>query len=206
MYLRKFAWLMSVCALVSLAGSARAQQFDFAVGGGTLFSTKNGTASRAYLPPPEKGGVYPNVSIDRIYQNRFGYSAEIAFRYKEGSYNGYQPYRPFLYDFNAVYAPRLKGVFPTRLDKRISVLTLAGVGGQSVIFYNQFGNCAYSACNTHLNSSQFLVHAGFGIRYSLWRNFFVRPEANYYRIFNNTFHSDNVVRLGASVGYTFHTD
>jgi hypothetical protein len=50
------------------------------------------------------------------------------------------------------------------------------------------------------------VHAGFGIRYSLWRNFFIRPEANYYRIFNNTFHSDNVVRLGASVGYTFHTD
>jgi len=206
MYLRKFALIMSVCALVPFATFARAQQFDIAVGGSTLFSTKNSTASRAFVPPPEKGGVYPNFSIDRIYKNRLGYSAELAFRYKQGIYNGYQPYRPLLYDFNAVYAPRLKGVFPSRLDKRISVLLLGGAGGQSVIFYNQFGNCVYSACNTHLNSNHFLVHAGFGIRYRVWRNFFARPEANYYRIFNNDFHSDNVVRLGASVGYTFHTD
>jgi len=205
--LRKFALLLSVCALLPFATSARAQQFDFAVGGSTLFSTKNSTASRAFVPPPEKGGVYPDVSIDRIYKNRFGYNAEIAFRYKEAIYNGFQPYRPFLYDFNGVYSPRLKGVFPSRLDKRISWLLLAGAGGQSVIFYNQFGGCGYPACNIHLNSNHFLVHDGFGIRYSLWRNFFVRPEANYYHIFNNAdFHSDNVVRLGASVGYTFHTD
>ena len=198
---------MSVCVLVPFATSARAQQFDFAVGGSTLFSTKNSSASVGFLPPPEKGGVYPNASIDRIYKNHFGYSAEIAFRYKQGIYNGYQPYRPLLYDVNGVFAPRLKGVFPSRLDKRISVLLLAGVGGQSVIFYNQFDNCLFSACNTHLNSNHFLAHAGFGIRYRLWRNFFVRPEANYYHIFNNAdFHSDNVVRLGASVGYTFHTE
>jgi hypothetical protein len=33
----------------------------------------------------------------------------------------------------------------------------------------------------------------------------VRPEAHLYRIVNNTntFHSDNVLRVGASVGYTF---
>ena len=87
------------------------------------------------------------------------------------------------------------------------MILLAGAGGQSVIFYNPFGGCGYPACNTHLNSNHFLLHAGFGLRYRLWRNFFVRPEANYYRIFNNTadFHSDNVLRLGASVGYTFHT-
>ena len=65
-----------------------------------------------------------------------------------------------------------------------------------------------SGCSTHLNSNHFLLHVSGGFSYRVWRNFFVRPEAHYYHIFNNTndFHSDNVLRLGASVGYTFHTD
>jgi hypothetical protein len=42
------------------------------------------------------------------------------------------------------------------------------------------------------------------VRYYFLGNFFVRPEANWYYIRNNfEFHSDNVFRAGASVGYTF---
>jgi len=196
----KFARMMSVCAFLLFSRFAHSQEFNVAIGGGSLFSTKNITASQAYLPPAEKGGVYPSVGIERIFQNHYGYSAEVAFRYNEGIYNGYQHFRPVIYDFNAVYAPRL--------GKKTTADLTAGVGGESVIFYSPSSNCEYPGCSTHLDSNHFLFHVGGGIRYALWRRVFVRPEANYYRIVNNTidFHSDNVLRLGASIGFTFHRD
>jgi opacity protein-like surface antigen len=199
--LRKFALIPPVCAVLLFATFAHAQQFDVAVGGGTLFSTRNITASQAYLPPAEKGGVYPSVSIDRIFKNHFGYNAEFSYRYKRTIYNNYQEYRPFLYDFNALYA--------RHVAKKTKAEIFAGVGGETVLFYNQYGNCIYSSgCINHVDSNHFLMHVGGSVSYNVWRNFFVRPEAHYYRILNNTsdFHSDNVLRLGASVGYTFHTD
>lgn len=199
--MRKLALTISVCALLVFATLVHAQQFDVALGAGTLLSTKNTTASQGYLPPAEKAGIYPSVSVDRIFKNRFGFSAEVAVRAKYAIYNNYQQFRPVLYDFNAVFAPRLA--------KKTSADLMAGVGGQSVLFYNPYGNCTYSSgCVTHVNSNHFLIHVGGGIRYNVWRNFFVRPEAHFYRIVNNTtiFHSDNVLRVGASVGYTFHTD
>jgi hypothetical protein len=193
---------MSVCAFLPFAFTAFAhsQQFDFAIGGGTLFSTRNTTASDAFLPPAEKGGVYPSFSIERSFNNHYGYSAEVAFRYHEGSYNGFQKFRPLIYDVNAVYN--------TRLAKKYTADLQAGVGGQSTFFYYPSGNCDFPGCSTHLDSNRFLLHAGFGLRYALFHRLFVRPEANYYRILNNTidFHSDNVLRLGASIGYTFPRD
>jgi hypothetical protein len=199
--LRKFVLLMSVCALLRFAAVAHAQQIDVAVGAGILESTKNTSASQNFLPPPEKGGLYPSFSFDRIFKNHFGYSAEIAYRYHYALYNYYQQFRPLLYDVNAVFAPTLA--------KRTNANLMAGLGGQTVLFYSSYGGCYYaSGCTTHLDSNHFLLHAGAGIQYRLWRGVFVRPEAHYYHIVNNTtvFHSDNVLRLGASIGYTFHTD
>ncbi len=201
LYLRKFALLMSVCAFFGFSTLARSQQIDVAVGAGTLISSKNTNASQTYLPPPEKGGIYPSVTFDRIYKNRFGFSAEGSWRAKQTLYNYFQQYRPVLYDFNAVFAPRL--------GKQTSAILMAGAGGQSVLFYAPYGPCYYaSGCVTHLNSTHFLIHVGAGVNYTVWRKVFVRPEAHYYRIVNNTdiFHSDNVVRVGVSVGYTFHTE
>jgi len=197
-----------VYALLLFATLASAQQVDVAVGGNTLFSSRNNTASLAYLPPPERGGVYPSASFDRIFKNGFGYSGEFTFRYKQGFYNDYQKYRPVLYDFNAVLAPKFNP-FPAHISKRTSTIFTAGAGGQTVLYYNPYGNCIYSSgCSTHFNSNHFLVHVSGGFNYRFWRNFFVRPEAHYYYIIHNTndFHSNSVLRLGASVGYTFHTD
>lgn len=206
--MRKFARITSVYALLLFATLASAQQVDVAVGGNTLFSSRNNTASLAYLPPPERGGVYPSASFDRIFKNGFGYSGEFTFRYKQGFYNDYQKYRPVLYDFNAVLAPKFNP-FPAHISKRTSTIFTAGAGGQTVLYYNPYGNCIYSSgCSTHFNSNHFLVHVSGGFNYRFWRNFFVRPEAHYYYIIHNTndFHSNSVLRLGASVGYTFHTD
>jgi hypothetical protein len=171
---------------------------DLAVGGNTLWSSHNTTAQVGFLPPPEKGGVYPSVSLQYILPNHFGLNVEGAFRNKKASYNGFQPYRPFLYDVNGVYAPRF--------SEKIGGDFMAGVGAQTVLFYNEFGPCnvAGGACRVSLNSTHFLVHVGAGVHYYFWRNFFARPEAHWYFVRNNSqFHSDNVFRVGVSVGYTF---
>ena len=199
--MRKFALLTSVCSLLAFATFARAQQFDLTGGAGTLMSTQNTTASQAYLPPPEKGGTYVNGGFDRIFKNRYGYSAEVAFRAKQALYNNYEQYRPILYDVNAIYAPIL--------GKKTNAIFMAGAGGQSVLFYTGYTGCYYpSGCVNHLDSNHFLLHLGGGVSYTVWRKLFVRPEAHYYYIVNNTdvFHSNNVFRVGVSVGYFFHRD
>jgi len=198
--LRKFALIPPACTFLLFflfAIFAGAQQVDVAVGAGILLSTKNSNASQAFLPPPEKGGLYPSFSIDRIFGNRFGYGAELATTYKQESYNGYQGYRSVFYDVNAVFAPELR--------KRISAELMAGVGGERVLFYSPYGGCNYSAgCTTHLAANHFLFHLGADVRYVVWKRIFIGPEAHLYHIVNNAeFHSDNVLRVGGSVGYTF---
>ena len=167
------------------------------MGSSILLSTKNSNASETFLPPPEKGGLYPSFSVDRIFSNRFGYGAELATTYKQESYNGYQGYRSIFYDVNAIYAPDLR--------KRMTADLMAGVGGERILFYSPYGGCNYSAgCITHLDANHLLFHLGADIRYTVWRRFFVRPEAHLYHIVNNAeFHSDNVLRVGGSIGYTF---
>jgi len=199
--LRRFVWLAFIWTFFLLASFAHAQQLDFAVGGNTLWSPKNTTASGGFIAPAEKGGVYPSVFLQYITdKNHFGFNAEGSFRYYQAYYNYYQPYRPILYDVNAVYtnrlAPKTHGDF------------MAGIGGETVIFDNASGGCPIPSggCRAYVNATHLLFHAGVGIRYYVWRNFFLRPEAHYYIIPNNyEFHSGNVFRVGASVGYTWGT-
>ena len=195
--MRKFALVLTVCAVLLCSALAHAQQVDVALGAGILLSTTNLTASQAYLPPAEKGGIYPSFSIDRILKNRFGYNGEVALSYKHEVYNGFQEYRPIFYDLNAVYAPHL--------TRRIDADFTAGAGGVRVLFYSPSGYCNFSTgCSTALNSNHFLFHLGAAVRYTLWRHYFISPEANFYHIVNNVeFHSDNVLRVGASIGYRF---
>jgi len=194
--LKGFGLLVLACAL--LASTVSAQQVDFAVGGSTLWSPKNTTALIGFIPPAEKGGVYPSASLQYLSPRNFGLNAEFSFRYHRAIYNDFQPYRPFLYDLNAVYAH----TFPKNMEGNF----MAGVGGQTVLFYNEFGNCNLLAggCRVNLNSTHLLFHAGAGVKYYFWRDFFARPEAHWYYIINNTqFHSNNVFRVGVSVGRTW---
>lgn len=188
---------LAVCAIAGFAGIARAQQVDAAVGGSILESPAPKSASLAFLPPADSGGVFANFSLQYLTENSRGLNIEGAFRAKEGLYNNYQYFRPVLYDVNYVlarkFAARFRGDF------------MAGVGGETLIFYQKTATCLYgNGCSTHVNDTHFLVHAGFGLRYQVFRNIFVRPEVHYYFIPNNDeFHSDHVLRAGASVGYTF---
>jgi hypothetical protein len=188
--------LRLACVLAAVASFAPAQQIDLAGGASTLWSPGPLTASQAFLPPAESGGLYANASLQYIGEKRLGLNVEGAFRAKEGLYNGYQYYRPILYDVNAVYA--------RRMATKIRGDFMAGVGGETLVFYKQT-NCNYSSgCSTNVNNTHFLLHAGVGVRYYVWRTLFVRPEAHYYYIPNNfEFHSDHVFRIGASIGHTF---
>jgi len=203
LYLRKFGLIASAFAVFLFTALVHAQDTDFAVGAGTLFSTKAQTSSQVYAPPGEKAGLYPSFSFDHLFENRFGYkdrvgfAAEVTSEFRRSLYNGVQEYRPILYDFD--------GVFATHVNKKTVADILAGVGGERVLFYRQVGGCVSpTGCTPLFNTNHLLIQAGFDVRYTVWRHFFIRPEAHYYRIFNNNeFHSGNLLRVAASVGYTF---
>jgi hypothetical protein len=195
--LRKFALLTLACTFGLLSSFVKAQQIDVALGAGILSSSKNYSATQSYVAPTEKDGIYPSFSADVLFrkQKRLGLNAEVAVRESQGLYNGYQNFRPVFYDVNAIYAPRL--------GKRITAEFMAGVGAETVLFYNSFGACSYASCPTNLNSTHFMGDIGGGVRYYFWRHFFARPEAHLYLIPNNSqFSSDYVGRVGVSLGYS----
>jgi hypothetical protein len=200
--LRKFAFVATVFALFALPQLASAQQGDAMLGFGTVISPGApacGTSFSSAGTCPEDGGLYTNISADVIFHKRVGLGFDAAWKTTQGAYGGTggQPYRPILFDFNGVYQPRL--------SKKIGADLMAGIGWQSTRFYGYepTSSCVYfGAC--YQSSNHFLVDLGAGLRYYVWGHVFVRPEVHYYRIFNNTvdFSSDNVIRMGASIGYT----
>ena len=158
--------------------------------------------NRWILLRARKGGFYPSLSADVIFHKRIGFGFETAWRGGQGDYAGLGiPYRPIMFDFNAVYQPKL--------SKKAGLDLMGGIGWQTTRFYGYqpTSNCVYfGACYT--SSNHFLMHVGGGIRYYIWGHVFLRPEAHYYHIVNNTadFSNNNVIRVGASIGYTIGPD
>lgn len=198
--MRKLAFLATVFAFFVLPNLASAQQGDAMLGFGTIVSPGAGACGSAVnFTCPEKGGLYINFGADVIFHRRMGFGFDAAWKASQGSYGGVggQPYRPILFDFNGVYQPRV--------SKKVGADLMAGIGWQSTRFYGYqpTSNCVYfGAC--YQSSNHFLVDLGAGIRYYAYGHVFIRPEVRYYKIFNNTvdFTSGNVIRVGASIGYT----
>ncbi len=168
------------------------------IGFGTLMSSGTTSCGQSSCFVPEKGGLYTNISGDVVFKKRIGFNFEAAWKASQGNYAGLGiPFRPILFDFNGLYQPQL--------SKKVGVDLMGGVGWQTTRFYGYqpTSNCVYfGACYT--SSNHFLVDIGGGIRYYVWGHMFLRPEAHFYHIVNNTsdFTSNNVVRVGASIGYT----
>jgi len=207
--LRKAAFLVTFIAPFVLCIFASAQQGDAYIGGGTLLSssasaplipgTNCGLNSSGNAVCPEKGGTYLNLGADVIFKRRIGAAFDINWKASQGAFGGPggQPYRPLLFTFN--------GVFQPRLSKKAGLDLFGGIGWQSTRFYGYqpTSNCVYfGACYT--SSNHFLVDVGAGLRYYVWGHVFVRPEVRVFHILNNgdNFTSDNVFRVGASIGYT----
>lgn len=196
--MRKLTLFVPVLAFLFLAQFASAQQVDFFIGGGTLLSSAANSAS-----PSENGGLYLNLGGDVVPFKHYGFNVNVAWRATQGSYgvDSGLNYRPILTDFNLLYQPHI--------GKKLGVDLTAGIGAASTRFYVP-GPSSPGYAN-YASTDHFMEHLGGGLRYYVWHHAFVRPEINYYHIQNNNnssdvgfnFSSDNVIRVGASVGYTF---
>src|ERR1700733_2369176 len=196
LHLRKLSILAPICALLFFAQFASAQQGDVFIGGGTLLSSSSSNGSF----PSEKGGLYLNLGGDVVFFKHVGVNVETAWKATQGVYvSGSENYRPILTDFNLLYQPHL--------GKKLGADLMAGIGAADTRFYAPGPSC--SGCVNYLSTDHFMEHLGAGIRYYVWHHVFVRPEVHYYHIQNNNsltnngaFNSNNVVRVGASIGYT----
>jgi hypothetical protein len=197
--LRKLALLAPLCAFLFFAQFASAQQIDVFLGGGTILSS--GSCNDASGLCPEKGGLYINLGGDGVFYKQLGVNVETAWRATQGTYAGLgENYRPILTDFNLLYQPHL--------GKKLGADLMAGIGSADTRFYEPGPSC--SGCINYESTDHFMEHLAGGIRFYPWKHIFVRPEVHFYHIQNNNninnngyFNSNNVVRVSASIGYTF---
>jgi hypothetical protein len=182
-----------ICALVA---PASAQQIDVAFGGGSLASPGNSVSGGTFLPA-EGGGAFVGFNGDVLIKGNLGVQAEVNWKASQGSYAGQIPDRPLFYDFNAIYA--------RRFSKYFGAEALAGIGAESIRFYQGNYTCDfYGDCTNYVSSTHFMGDFGGGLRFYPYGNFFVRPEMRLYLINNNVeFSSSHPVRYGVSIGYTF---
>jgi len=170
-----------------------AQEADVGIGFGTL-TTPTTTSSVNATTQQMGGGLYPSISANIIMKHRIGFGGEVAWRQKQNLYFGVQPFRPILYDFNAVWAPNL--------GKNLTFEAMGGIGGESLRFYTGTLQCSFVTCTDYVSSNHFLEHVGAGLRYRVWHNFFIRPEAHYYFVNNNNeFNSNSAARFSITLGY-----
>lgn len=195
--MRKLIYAMVLCSLVIPVSGVHAQQVDAAFGVGTLTAPGSNNANTfANFSQSLSGGAYLNFSGDALIIHNFGIQGEVAWRASQNLYAGFQPYRPVLWDFNAIYAPRFNQHFGAEL--------MGGIGAESIRFYQNFYNCGFTGCTNYTTSTHFLGHFGGGLRLYPVGNFFIRPEAHIYLINNNVeFSSNYATRFGMSIGYTF---
>lgn len=192
--MRKAGLFALLFAVLGITTSAHAQ-FDAAFGVSTVTAPR-GTSSFGFQLPSLAGGAYPAFGATILLKKQFGVGGEVSWRASQNVYGGFQPYRPILYDFNAVYAPRMGKTFGADL--------MAGIGGEDLRFYQPFFSCGFTGCTNYISSNHFLGHFGAGIRYYVYGNLFIRPEAHLYIIHNNVeFNSAYAGRFGVSIGYRF---
>lgn len=190
--------LLAIMSFAVLLGAAQAQQLDGFFGFSAVHATSAGDAGANYSPQSIGGGLTPSAGADFMLSHNLGVGAEFSWR---GSRAIYQPltvaipYRPFFYDFNAIWVPRIS------LSDRVNPEIMAGIGGENTRFYVA-PSCG-SGCQNYATSNHFLGHFGGGLRIYATRNIFIRPEAHVYLVHNNNeFSSPYATRFGVSIGYT----
>ena len=191
--MKKLALFFAVfCVFFLLGSAAQAQQFDLTFG----VSGLTGPESTATLPTIG-GGAYMSFGLDFLFYHNLGVGFNASWRASQNLYLGFQPFRPFFYDVDAVYAPPL--------GKRAQAELSAGIGAESLRFYTPFLTChAFTGCTDFVSSNHFLGQFGGAIRLYVTPRFFIRPEAHLYLVNNNVeFSGARATRFGVSLGYSF---
>jgi hypothetical protein len=193
---RKLIVVRSMWCILTLLTPVYAQQVDVAFGGGSMAAPTTAN-SFSGATASLSGGAYVGFGGDVLIKKNLGAEAEIFWRGSQASYGGQIPYRPLFWAFNGIYAPRFNEHFGAEV--------LAGIGAESVRFYQGAYNCdIYGNCSNYVSSTHFMGDVGGGLKFYVYRSFFVRPEMRLYLIHNNVeFVSSRAFRYGASIGYTF---
>lgn len=190
--LRRLTLLAILCVLFVTLRTAHAQEFDAALGFGSLTAPSASSTGA----PSLGGGLYPTFSADYLIKHQLGVQGEVSWRASQNSYFGL-PYRPIFFDFNGIWAPKL--------GKKAQAEAMAGIGAEDVRIYGTI-NCNFTGCTNYTSTTHFVGHVGGGIRYYVWHNVFVRPEAHYYLIHNNNeFNTNHAARFAISIGYSFRS-
>lgn len=195
--MKKLAVSFFIVGCLSLL-QLQAQQIDaqFGLSGIKAQSANNfDITSTDHSPQSLGGGIYPSLGADFIIWHNLGFDGEIAWKASRGSYQGTYPYRPILYDFNAVYARKIS---------RVGFALMGGIGAESIRFYQNFSVCNGFSCTNYVSSNHLLGHLGGALRLYVTPSIYVAPEVHGYFIHNNVeFTSPNAVRYSLNLGYTF---
>lgn len=198
--LRKLWLSFAFVLLLAFTASLNAQQFDAALGFGTV---KAPSASNGF--PSESGGLYVSFGGNVLLwmHHHLGFGGEIAPRFRQASYPtsfGNLGYRPIFFDFNGV----LGG---TWIKQKIGADVMAGIGAQDNRFYTGSYNCPAGGtfgCTNYQADKHFAGHFGADFRYYFHGHAFIRPEVHYYAVRNNLyFNKVNATRYAISIGYSF---
>ena len=191
-------------ALAAFSNSAQAQKIDIAFGVSTMVAPGASFVDGAEAFPSLSGGAYPGVSGDVLFWHNLGVGAEVFWRGSSANcavsicgFDSGITYRPVLYNFNAVYS--------TKIASHVNLELVGGLGALDT-HYSECTLSGASCGGSQLISSSdhFDVDLGGGIKLYVHGGFFVRPEARFYWINNNTdYSSSHAGRVGASIGYTF---
>jgi hypothetical protein len=201
--LRKLFTFCVFAVSILFTTGAQAQEFHGAFGFGTVTAPAATTDSNGNVFPSLSGGMYPSFSGIFILKHHIGFGGEVAWRAHQALYTEagsnflfQAPYRPILYDFNAVYG--------RKFNKKFGADVMGGIGGEDLRFYQAYYSCGFTSCTNYVSSNHFAFHVGADVRYYFWGNAFIRPEAHYYVIHNNVeFNGANVSRFAISIGYSF---
>lgn len=201
--LRKLLFLLAAFSLMIFTSTVtRAQQLDVAFGVGTVTGqpASDGDPATAvainHFQQSLSGGAYPTISGDFLFHKGLGVGMEASWRAAQNTDIFLTPYRPFFYDFNAVYAPTV--------GKKIQPELQGGIGIESLRFYTPFLTCGtFSGCTNFSSTNHFMTHVGGGLRFYVTDRIFIRPEAHFYFVRNNLeFSGPRVQRFAISVGYS----
>lgn len=187
---------LACATLIFCTNAAQAQRVDIGFGVSTT-TAPGATTSGGYPIPSLTGGAYPGFSFDVLPFHNMGIGADIFWKASQADYAGQGfNFRPVLWNINYVYSPKLASHAYLELDGGIGALSTRYYTGQV---------CGIYTCSNYQSSNHFDVDLGGGIKLYATHGFFVRPEARYYFVNNNTdFSSNHFGRYGLSIGYTFH--
>lgn len=186
--------------VLGLASMASAQSVDAYFGFNALMAAH--TPNLPYLG----GGTYLNVGGDLLWWHGLGIGAEATWRASQAFYitppsatgqQGFEaPFRPVLYDFNAVWEPASAPWVTPFIE--------AGVGAASFRFYTPYYSCGYfSGCTNYQSSNHLMFHLGVAANFYITNHIFIRPMANLYLIRHDyEFGVSSAREFGVAIGYS----